>query len=179
MIWLAGVIGVICLCGAVVLSMTPRAPVARPLPTVIQHDAVLLAEIKRYGTAGSLLQTPLRTGTPSPGWANDMLTVCAATADLDNWLAARQGPEIVQYDAQTDTLALVWDDTGRTASEPHLELSHPAEKPDVVRILVNGETVADVHGHPGLRPADLTLIPLSTAITAGLRTAHPQDAHAA
>lgn len=89
---------------------------------------------------------------------------------LNHWIAERSGADRLDYEASTDGLMLIWDDSDAGATEPEVTVATDPENPAVMQIAMNGETVAQVHGDASLSASDLTLIPLSSAVEVGLET---------
>lgn len=87
---------------------------------------------------------------------------------LSDWIAERDGAEILDYEARTESLMVVWDDTEATASEPQVDVAPDPDDPEVMHVSMNGENVAEVYGDSALSVADITLIPLSSAMAVGL-----------
>ncbi|MDW3180376.1 hypothetical protein [Roseobacter sp.] len=87
---------------------------------------------------------------------------------LSDWIEQRDGSEILDYESQTESLMLVWDDTHEDASEPDVGVAPDPDDPEVMQVSMNGENVAEVYGDAELSVADLTLIPLSSAMAIGL-----------
>ncbi|WP_300011814.1 hypothetical protein [uncultured Roseobacter sp.] len=87
---------------------------------------------------------------------------------LSDWIEQRDGSEILDYQAQTESLMLVWDDTHEGAAEPDVDVAPDPDDPEVMQVSMNGENVAEVYGDAELSVADLTLIPLSSAMVIGL-----------
>lgn len=87
---------------------------------------------------------------------------------LSDWIAERNGADRLEYEASTEGLMLVWDDSEAGAAEPDVTVAPDPDNPEVMQIAMNGETVAQVHGDASLNASDLTLIPLSSAVEVGL-----------
>ncbi|WP_299964949.1 hypothetical protein [uncultured Roseobacter sp.] len=87
---------------------------------------------------------------------------------LADWIAARAGAEEIPYDAATEGLVLVWDDSAPSADPPQITLSPVPGQPERVRIALNGEAVAEIPDAADLRAEDIVLLPLSKAVSVGL-----------
>lgn len=87
---------------------------------------------------------------------------------LSDWIEQRDGSEVLDYESKTESLMLVWDDTHDGASEPDVGVAPDPDDPEVMQVSMNGENVAEVYGDAELSVADLTLIPLSSAMVIGL-----------
>lgn len=87
---------------------------------------------------------------------------------LSDWIGQRDGAEILDYQAQTESLVVVWDDTNSDATEPEVSVAPAPDDPEVMQVSMNGEHVAEVYGDAELSVSDLTLIPLSSAVVVGL-----------
>ncbi len=87
---------------------------------------------------------------------------------LSEWIEARDGAEGLDYEARTESLMVIWDDTETGATEPRLDVAPDREDPEIMHVSMNGERVAEVHGNSALSVADLMLIPLSSAMAVGL-----------
>ncbi|MCV3270246.1 hypothetical protein [Roseobacter sinensis] len=116
---------------------------------------------------------PFVTGTDLLDTPEAQMDDAAAPLDqlLSDWIAERVGADILDYEADNDSLMVVWDDTDPMTAEPHVDVLSDPEHPDVMYVSMNGETVAEVYGDSGLSVADLTLIPLSSAMAVGLEAA--------
>ncbi|WP_299400931.1 hypothetical protein [uncultured Roseobacter sp.] len=90
---------------------------------------------------------------------------------LSDWITERSGAEILDYSAETESLMLVWDDTDAGTIEPDVDVAPDPDDPEVMQVSMNGENVAEVYGDAEMSVADLTLIPLSSAIIIGLAPA--------
>ncbi|WP_300032624.1 hypothetical protein [uncultured Roseobacter sp.] len=90
---------------------------------------------------------------------------------LADWVAKGTPAEPLDYDRRADSLVLIWDDTDAAAHEPQVRVIRDPDDPAVMRVLMNGQNVADVYGDTALTAADLTVIPLSSAMIAGLTAA--------
>ena len=118
-------------------------------------------------------------GAPEPGLIYSSALLDADDVDLDaeagaddillsDWIDQRHGSEILDYEARTESLMLVWDDTTEGAAEPQVGVAPAPDDPEVMQVSMNGENVAEVYGDSELSVADLTLIPLSSAMVIGL-----------
>lgn len=88
-----------------------------------------------------------------------------------DWINQAKGAEVIDYEASRESLLVVWDDTDLDAHEPSLSVSPDPDDPEVMQVNMNGKVVADVYGDSNLSVADLTLIPLSSALIVGLSPA--------
>lgn len=110
-------------------------------------------------------------------FATDSYAELPADNALPPWLAlaewVSEGPasEPMDYDATRDSLVLVWDDTDASATEPEVTVAPDGHDPEVMHVMMNGESVAEVYGDTGLSAADLTVVPLSSAMIVGLEPA--------
>ena len=90
---------------------------------------------------------------------------------LGDWISQGQEAEITDYDASEDSLMLVWDDMMKGATEPNVEVAPDEHDNEVMHVLMNGKSVAEVYGDPNLNPSDITIIPLSSALIVNLQAA--------
>lgn len=88
-----------------------------------------------------------------------------------DWINQANGPEVIDYEATNESILVVWDDTDFDAREPSLSVSPDPDDPEVMQVNMNGKVVADVYGDSDLSVADLTLMPLSSALIVGLSPA--------
>ena len=86
-----------------------------------------------------------------------------------DWITNGEPHEVVDYEAEKERLMLVWDDMAHGAAEPEVDVTEDPDDPEVMQVTMNGAPVADIYGDPELSLADLTIIPLSSALIAGLR----------
>lgn len=94
------------------------------------------------------------------GGEGDILT---GGSGSDAFLMDTQGTAqatIMDFDAEQDTLALIYEDVGDT---PEIAISQTDTQGDTIQILVNGIAVVTVHGGSGLTPEDIVLIPQTAA----------------
>lgn len=87
---------------------------------------------------------------------------------LGEWVRDGQTSEILDYEADHDSLMLIWDDTITEAIEPDVIVVGNPFDTGIRDVLVNGRSVAEVYGDPALDTSDITLIPLSSALRIGL-----------
>lgn len=88
-----------------------------------------------------------------------------------DWISQAHGPEVIDYEADKESILVVWDDTSLEAQEPSLSVSPDPDDPEVMQVNMNGKPLADVYGDPELSVADLVLMPLSSALMVGLSPA--------
>ena len=88
-----------------------------------------------------------------------------------DWITQAKGSEIIDYQAERESIVVVWDDTDLEAIEPTINVSPDPDDPEVMQVNMNGKVLADVYGDCELSVADLTLIPLSSALIVGLTPA--------
>ena len=90
---------------------------------------------------------------------------------LGDWITKGHPAEVLDYEPAKDSLMLVWDDLARTADEPDVTVESDPFDAEVMHILMNCKSVAEIYGDPELTVADITLIPLSSALIVGLEPA--------
>jgi hypothetical protein len=88
-----------------------------------------------------------------------------------DWISQAHGPEVIDYEAEKESILVVWDDTSLEAQEPSLSVSPDPDDPEVMQVNMNGKPLADIYGDPELSVADLVLMPLSSALMVGLSPA--------
>jgi len=86
---------------------------------------------------------------------------------LGDWLTSGEAAQITDYTAEDDTVILVWDDTAPDSLEPQITLAPDPDTANQTVVRMNGTVVATVNGSD-IVPADIALIPLSTATQIGL-----------
>ncbi|KEJ97321.1 Hemolysin-type calcium-binding repeat-containing protein [Pseudosulfitobacter pseudonitzschiae] len=91
----------------------------------------------------------------------------ADTIVMGDWIEAEKSVEIVDFDATDDSIVLVWNDSD-AGPEPVITLQPDATDADIVHVLMDGITVADITGGATLTLGDIALIPLSAAQTSGI-----------
>jgi hypothetical protein len=90
---------------------------------------------------------------------------------LIEWIAKGKPAEALDYEPETEVLMLVWDDLAEGAEEPDVSVETDPHDEDVRHVLMNGNSVAEIYGDPELTEADVTIIPLSSAMVAGFAPA--------
>lgn len=90
---------------------------------------------------------------------------------LGDWITQGKTGEIVEYQAEKEQLMLVWDDIAAPLSEPTVDVADDPHDDEVKHILMNGQSVAEIYGAPDLHTGDVAIIPLSSALIAGLEPA--------
>ena len=90
---------------------------------------------------------------------------------LGDWIAEGHTAEVLDYEPAKDSLMLVWDDLATEGKEPLVTVESDPFDTEVMHILLNGKSVAEIYGDPALSVADITTIPLSSALIVGLEPA--------
>lgn len=85
---------------------------------------------------------------------------------LGDWIAQGHSAKVSDFDAQDDTLMMIWDDNTH-AEPPTLTLRADDSDSNTMHILLNGAETATVKGGRGLTAADVVMISLSNAQVAG------------
>lgn len=117
-----------------------------------------------YEEAGDHDQTPFAD-------FSDLEPETVQNALAGDWIN-RGGPsEILDYETGKESLMLVWDDMAENASEPACDVTSDPYDDEVKHVMMNGKSVAEVYGDPDLSVEDVTVIPLSSALIAGLEPA--------
>ncbi|MEQ6249797.1 calcium-binding protein [Sulfitobacter sp. HNIBRBA3233] len=86
---------------------------------------------------------------------------------LGDWISGGDATDLIDFAPEEDSLLLVWDDSDPEAEEPLIEIYGDPDDAGRDLVLMDGEVVARIAG-TGLAPEDLSLIPLSSAVTLGL-----------
>lgn len=104
---------------------------------------------------------------------NDVVTSSDGADQIlvGDWISQGGEAEITDYDAKEDSLMLVWDDMAASASEPDVTVEADPYDDEVMHVLMNGKSVAEVYGDPNLHISDITIIPLSSALIVDLDAA--------
>lgn len=90
---------------------------------------------------------------------------------LVEWITKGKPAEALDYEPATEVLMLVWDDLAEGAEEPAVSVEPDPHDDEVRHVLMNGDSVAEIYGDPELTEADVTIIPLSSAMVAGFAPA--------
>ena len=90
---------------------------------------------------------------------------------LGDWIMEGHPSEVLDYTAGKDSLMLVWDDLEEGTTEPEVEVASDPYDSEVMHIVMNGRSVAEIYGDANLTVQDVTLIPLSSALIVGLEPA--------
>jgi len=90
---------------------------------------------------------------------------------LGDWISKGKPAEVLDYEPSKDSLMLVWDDLASDGREPRVSVECDPFDAEVMHILMNGKSVAEIYGDPALTVADITTIPLSSALIVGLEPA--------
>ena len=101
---------------------------------------------------------------------NDTVTPGAGRDDviLGDWVSPDGIVDIRSFDIEDDSLLLVWDDSDAAATAPKVAVEPDPEDLRSHLISMDGAIVAIVQSDQLLMPGDLSLIPLSSALAAGL-----------
>ena len=102
--------------------------------------------------------------------SNDTVTPGDGRDDviLGDWVSPDGIVDIRAFDIVDDSLLLVWDDSDATAIAPNVSVEPDPDDSHSHLISMDGTVVAMVQSDQLLMPADLSLIPLSSALAAGL-----------
>lgn len=87
---------------------------------------------------------------------------------LETWIDEGVPGEAIDYDPDQDSLVIVWDDITEDTNEPQINVVSDEHDPEVMHVLMNGQSVAEIYGDANFSVSDLTIIPLSSALIAGL-----------
>ena len=90
---------------------------------------------------------------------------------LGDWITEGPPAEVLDYEPAKDSLMLVWDDLAPDGHEPTVSVERDPFDAEVMHIVMNGKSVAEIYGDPALSVADITTIPLSSALIVGLEPA--------
>lgn len=90
---------------------------------------------------------------------------------LGDWITEGPPAEVLDYEPAKDSLMLVWDDLAPDGHEPTVSVESDPFDAEVMHIVMNGKSVAEIYGDPALSVADITTIPLSSALIVGLEPA--------
>lgn len=90
---------------------------------------------------------------------------------LGDWIAAEQTAQILDYEPEEDSLLFVWDDTDEATDTPSVSVQADPENTGQLQVWMEDQMVAQVGGATDLDAADISLIPLSTAVALGLAQA--------
>ncbi len=90
---------------------------------------------------------------------------------LGDWVLQGPPAEMIEYEAEKESLMLVWDDLADGADEPEVRVEHDPDDAEVMHVVMNDYSIAEVHGDPNLSAQDVTVIPLSSALIVGLEPA--------
>jgi Ca2+-binding RTX toxin-like protein len=91
------------------------------------------------------------------------------TVVLGDWMLGGASATVMDYSAAEDQLVMVWDDPD--GADPEVQVTTDADDPGLQHVVINGETVASVHGAGGLSADDILLVDSETAGTLGLQVA--------
>lgn len=91
-----------------------------------------------------------------------------ATETLGDWIMRGAPSEVLDYQHTRESLMLVWDDLETDAKEPEVAVESDPFDEEVKHVLMNGKSVAEIYGDPNMTVADVTVIPLSSALIVGL-----------
>ena len=122
-------------------------------------------------TQESLAEDPFAASFGEDSSQDEMSMMQAAPVALGDWIMAGQSAEVLEYEAETESLMLVWDDLADDAHEPDVRVEQDPDDTEVMHVVMNDYSVAEVHGDPSLSTEDVTVIPLSSALIVGLEPA--------
>lgn len=94
-----------------------------------------------------------------------------ASPALGDWIQHGAPSEVLDYQHSEESLMLVWDDLETDAPPPEVDVASDPFDDEVKHVLMNGKSVAEVYGDPNMTAADVTVIPLSSALIVGLEPA--------
>lgn len=112
------------------------------------------------------IDAPQSTYVPTGAFAD-----CAADPSLAEWVCQGTTAEAVDYQSESESLVLVWDDSRADAAEPDLSVTPDPDDPEVMQVRMGDDIVADVYGDSDLAVSDIIMIPLSAAEMVGLSPA--------
>lgn len=85
---------------------------------------------------------------------------------LGDWITEGNAAQITDFDVADDNLLLIWDDS--SGDEPVVDLVADPHNETVIFVQMDGITVATVDAETGFDISDVSLIPMSVAVAAGL-----------
>lgn len=97
------------------------------------------------------------------------LTCAEEQVLVGDWIANGPVSEVIDYQASSESLVLVWDDLTPIAQEPLVSVVPDPDDDEIMHVMMNDKSVATVYGDPELTVSDVTLIPLSSALIVGLK----------
>jgi Ca2+-binding RTX toxin-like protein len=101
--------------------------------------------------------------------AHDIVTTGAGadTVFLGDWISEDTAAEVMDYNGAEDQLIMVWDQIDEP--DPEIEVLADDADPNTSLVVVNGTTIATVHGGTNLTAGDIALISRADAEALGLR----------
>jgi Ca2+-binding RTX toxin-like protein len=101
---------------------------------------------------------------------NDVVTAGDGADNIifGDWITAGNAAIIEDYVAKDDSLLFVWDDSKTDSEEPQITVEPDPDNPDQTLVRMDGTVVACVKSPDVLNASDISIVPLSSAIFAGL-----------
>jgi len=101
---------------------------------------------------------------------NDIVTAGDGADDivLGDWITGGNAAQVMDYVAEDDALMLVWDDRVEGSVPPVISVVPDPENDGQMQILMGDTVIARVVGNTSLAAADISLVALSSAFSAGL-----------
>lgn len=90
---------------------------------------------------------------------------------LGDWISEGHSVQVVDFASQEDDLLLIWDDSLESTTEPEIGLNIDPDTPDETQILMGDMIVARIGDGLLITMQDIALMPLSSAVNAGLTPA--------
>ena len=87
---------------------------------------------------------------------------CATTAAPEP-----EGIVIADFEPRDDALICIWDDSDDSGAAPPVQIERDPARPDMLRVRLGNRVVAQVRGQGALAAADLSVMPLSSALALG------------
>jgi hypothetical protein len=88
---------------------------------------------------------------------------------LGDWITGGDAAEVLDFAAQDDSLLFVWDDSVLGAYEPDVSVSSNPNTVGRFEVRMGENIIAQVQSDAPLTSSDISLIPLSSAQSLGLR----------
>jgi Ca2+-binding RTX toxin-like protein len=85
-----------------------------------------------------------------------------------DWITDGNATVIEDFEAESDSLLVVWYDATPDDEEPEVTIESDPDHANQNLIRMNGVIVASVKSADGLTAADVSVVPLSAALAAGL-----------
>ncbi|MFK7838461.1 MAG: hypothetical protein AB8B60_19810 [Sulfitobacter sp.] len=168
MLWLAGLMGLMAISAAAYVDIggddaeADGAPEPQPLAqdgfNLMMSSQSQSSDIPQDGAENTISKALAVGEHLANGGAPDAYEALPEESDS---IAA---VDISDFEAEDDSLLFIWDDSTGESEPPHINILADPENDGQLQVWLDDDVVAQVSGQSTLTEADISLIPLSSAI---------------